>query len=114
MPPKKSITPMEALDVGRIRYFIVDAFTNRPFSGNPAAVVPLDYWREDEWLQNVALEMNLSETAYLVPNVTGYHLRWFTPKVEVALCGHATLASAFVLSCLGQLTVGTSVAFTTR
>jgi PhzF family phenazine biosynthesis protein len=77
-----------------LRYFIVDAFTDRPFAGNPAAVVPLPEWRNDDWLQNVAMEMNLSETAFLVREGDDYHLRWFTPKVEVALCGHATLASA--------------------
>jgi PhzF family phenazine biosynthesis protein len=98
----------------RLKYFIIDAFTNRPFTGNPAAVVPLDRWRSDEWLQSVALEMNLSETAYLVPIADGYRLRWFTPKVEVALCGHATLASAFVLAHLGQLTAGSSVTFATQ
>lgn len=97
-----------------LKYYVVDAFTNRLFTGNPAAVIPLDRWRDDEWLQNVALEMNLSETAYLVPNAGGYDLRWFTPTMEVDLCGHATLASAFVLAQLGKLTDGTSVAFTTR
>src|SRR6478672_1744383 len=98
----------------RIQYFIVDAFTNRPFSGNPAAVVPLDRWREDSWLQNVAMEMNLSETAFLVAKDDGYHLRWFTPKAEVDLCGHATIASAVVLAHLGTLADGSSVDFFTR
>lgn len=114
MPPENNSMPPDTSTAATIRYFVVDAFTNRPFSGNPAAVVPLDRWRDDQWLQNVALEMNLSETAYLVPNATGYHLRWFTPKVEVALCGHATLASAFVLAHFGQLSAGASVAFTTQ
>lgn len=85
------------MTVPALRYFIVDAFTERPFSGNPAAVVPLPAWREDGWLQSVAMELNLSETAFLVKKNDGYRLRWFTPKVEVALCGHATLASAHVL-----------------
>jgi predicted PhzF superfamily epimerase YddE/YHI9 len=76
---------------------VVDAFTDRPFAGNPAAVVPLSEWPDDAWLQRVAMEMNLSETAFLVQEAGGYRLRWFTPKVEVALCGHATLASAHVL-----------------
>ena len=80
-----------------LRYFIVDAFTNRRFAGNPAAIIPLAKWADDQWLQNVAMEMNLSETAYLVPNDTGFDLRWFTPKAEVDLCGHATLATAYVL-----------------
>jgi PhzF family phenazine biosynthesis protein len=98
----------------RIRYFVVDAFTNRPFTGNPAAVVPLDEWRSDAWLQSVAMEMNLAETAYLVPNSQGFDLRWFTPKVEVDLCGHATLASALVLVRLGKLADRLEVAFSTK
>jgi PhzF family phenazine biosynthesis protein len=97
-----------------LAYFIVDAFTGRPFSGNPAAVVPLTSWREDSWLQNVAMEMNLSETAYFVPGSQGFELRWFTPKVEVDLCGHATLAAAKALAHMGQLADGSSVAFSTR
>jgi PhzF family phenazine biosynthesis protein len=77
--------------------FIVDAFTEKPFAGNPAAVCLLDAERPDAWLQAVAAEMNLSETAFLLPRGEGFHLRWFTPQVEVSLCGHATLASAHVL-----------------
>jgi len=77
--------------------FHVDAFTDRPFSGNPAAVCPLKSWLDDEVLRAVAAENNLSETAYLVPEGEAYRLRWFTPRCEVQLCGHATLASAFVL-----------------
>lgn len=77
--------------------FVVDAFTDRAFSGNPAAVCLLPAWKNDRWLQSVASEMNLSETAFLVKNSDGFDLRWFTPTVEVALCGHATLASAHVL-----------------
>jgi PhzF family phenazine biosynthesis protein len=77
----------------------VDAFTNRPFAGNPAAVCILPHAAPETWMQDVACEMNLSETAFLVPRagVGAYDLRWFTPVVEVALCGHATLASAHVL-----------------
>jgi predicted PhzF superfamily epimerase YddE/YHI9 len=75
----------------------VDAFTDRAFSGNPAAVCLLPGPRDEAWMQHVAAEMNLSETAFLVPRADGYDLRWFTPTVEVALCGHATLASAHVL-----------------
>ncbi|HLV80181.1 MAG TPA: PhzF family phenazine biosynthesis protein [Chthonomonadaceae bacterium] len=75
----------------------VDAFTNRPFAGNPAAVCVLPAPREAGWMQQVACEMNLSETAFLLPERDGYHLRWFTPAVEVDLCGHATIASAHVL-----------------
>lgn len=75
----------------------VDAFTDRPFAGNPAAVVPLPEWLPDDTLQAVAAENNLSETAFLVPEGEGWRLRWFTPAVEVDLCGHATLATAHVL-----------------
>ena len=75
----------------------IDAFTAQPFRGNPAAVCLLDRQREDAWMQNVATEMNLSETAFLLPREDGFLLRWFTPAVEVALCGHATLASAHAL-----------------
>jgi PhzF family phenazine biosynthesis protein len=77
--------------------FIVDAFTERPFAGNPAAVCLLSRERSDGWMQQVAAEMGLAETAFLLPERDGYRLRWFTPAVEVALCGHATLASAHVL-----------------
>jgi PhzF family phenazine biosynthesis protein len=80
-----------------IRQFVVDAFTDRPFGGNPAAVVLLDAPAPAEWMQALAAENNLSETAYLVPNDRGWDLRWFTPAVEVDLCGHATLASSHVL-----------------
>ena len=80
-----------------VRFTQVDAFTTLPFTGNPAAVVVLGQRREDLWLQSVAREMNLSETAFLVWEDDGFRLRWFTPAVEVALCGHATLASAHVL-----------------
>jgi PhzF family phenazine biosynthesis protein len=97
-----------------IKYYVVDAFTNRPFAGNPAAIVPLGRWPDDAWLQNVAREMNLSETAYLVPNADGYDLRWFTPAVEVDLCGHATIASSAVLADLGKMDDGQVVAFATR
>lgn len=97
-----------------LSYFVIDAFTDRPFAGNPAAVVPLESWLEDALLQNIALEMNLSETAYLVPSADGFDLRWFTPKVEVDLCGHATLASAMALVQLGKLSDGGVVRFSTR
>lgn len=75
----------------------IDAFTDRPFAGNPAAVCPLDAWLPDALMQAIAAENNLSETAFFVPEGEGFHLRWFTPVMEVDLCGHATLASAFVL-----------------
>ena len=80
-----------------IPLYQVDAFTDGPFSGNPAAVCPLDAWLPDAVMQSVAAENNLSETAFFVPNGDGYRLRWFTPTTEVDLCGHATLASAFVV-----------------
>jgi len=76
---------------------VIDAFTDRPFSGNPAAVCLLDRPADETWMKLVAFEMNLSETAFLHPVDGGYSLRWLTPYVEVKLCGHATLASAFVL-----------------
>jgi predicted PhzF superfamily epimerase YddE/YHI9 len=80
-----------------IRLYHVDAFTAKPFAGNPAAVCLLPHERDSGWMRNVAREMNLSETAFLVPRDDGFDLRWFTPTVEVDLCGHATLACAHVL-----------------
>lgn len=75
----------------------VDAFTDKLFGGNPAAIVPLKTWLADELMQKIAFENNLSETAFFVPTNDGFHIRWFTPTIEVNLCGHATLASAFVI-----------------
>jgi len=75
----------------------VDAFTNKTFGGNPAAVVPLDTWLPDEVMQNIAIENNLSETAFFIPTDKGFHLRWFTPTYEIDLCGHATLATSHVI-----------------
>jgi PhzF family phenazine biosynthesis protein len=86
----------------KIPIYQVDAFTSELFSGNPAAVCMLDEWLDDEFLQAVAAENNLSETAFLLKCDDGFEIRWFTPLTEVALCGHATLASAFVVfNCLG-------------
>lgn len=97
----------------RIPLFHVDAFDTEPFTGNPAAVCPLQGWLDDEALRKVAAENNLSETAFLVPNSGHYELRWFTPRSEVRLCGHATLASAYVV--LNLLEPGTdAVQFETR
>ncbi len=96
-----------------IPLFHVDAFTDRPFAGNPAAVCLLPSWKEDRWLQAVAREMNLSETAFLVKQPDHFDLRWFTPTVEVDLCGHATLASAHVLWQQGQAT-SDEIRFSTR
>ncbi len=80
-----------------MKQYIVDAFTGEPFAGNPAAVCVMDEWPADESMMKLAMENNLSETAYIVKEEQGYHLRWFTPGTEVELCGHATLASSFVI-----------------
>ena len=80
-----------------MKQYIVDAFTSEPFTGNPAAVCVMDSWPSDESMMKLAMENNLSETAYIVKEEQGYHLRWFTPGTEIELCGHATLASAFVI-----------------
>src|SRR5688500_5613039 len=80
-----------------IPFYQVDAFARRLFTGNPAAVCPLEQWLDDATLQNIAMENNLAETAFFVREADGYRLRWFTPEVEMDLCGHATVASAFVL-----------------
>lgn len=97
----------------RIPIYQVDAFTAELFSGNPAAVCPLERWLDDRTLQSIAAENNLSETAYMVRRGDGFDLRWFTPTIEVALCGHATLASAFVVfHHVGH--AGSSVVFHTR
>jgi PhzF family phenazine biosynthesis protein len=97
-----------------IRIVQVDAFTNHPFAGNPAAVCVLKEAPTEQWMRDVAREMNLSETAFLVPQDGGYHLRWFTPAVEVALCGHATVASAHVLWQDGHLPDGQQARFHTK
>lgn len=84
----------------KLTLYQIDAFANKLFSGNPAVVIPLQHWLEDNLLQTIALENNLSETVYFVPSTSSnadYDIRWFTPAVEVNLCGHATLASAYVL-----------------
>lgn len=92
----------------------VDAFTDRPFAGNPAAVCVLPGPADARWMQDVAREMNLSETAFLHPEADAWRLRWFTPTVEVDLCGHATLASAHVLWEDGHLPAGGEARFHTR
>jgi PhzF family phenazine biosynthesis protein len=81
----------------KLPLYQIDAFANKPFEGNPAAICPLDDWLPDVLMQSIATENNLSETAYFVPTNEGYHIRWFTPLHEVELCGHATLASAWVI-----------------
>ena len=80
-----------------MKQYIVDAFTSEPFAGNPAAVCVMEKWPSDEAMMKLAMENNLSETAFIVKEEAGYHLRWFTPGTEVELCGHATLASSFVI-----------------
>lgn len=81
----------------QMKQFIVDAFTEKVFHGNPAAICILDKWVDEKLMMNIAAENNLSETAFIVKEEDHYHLRWFTPTCEVGLCGHATLASAFVI-----------------
>lgn len=97
-----------------LRIFQVDAFTDKPFAGNPAAVCVLPEPRDARWMQDVAKEMNLSETAFLHREGDVYNLRWFTPAVEVDLCGHATLASAHVLWEAGYLNPDQPARFSTR
>jgi PhzF family phenazine biosynthesis protein len=96
------------------RYYVVDAFADRPFTGNPAAVVPLAAWPSNEWMQNLAMEMNLSETAFVVGSDGIYELRWFTPTTEVELCGHATLAAAHVLWSEGYAAATSPISFDTH
>lgn len=96
-----------------LEIFQVDAFTDTPFRGNPAGVCILETMPQDKWLQDVAAEMNLSETAFLLREADGWRLRWFTPTVEVKLCGHATLASAHVLYESGRLSDGATARFHT-
>lgn len=81
----------------KLSIYQIDAFANRSFEGNPAAICPLQSWLPDDVMQSIAEENNLSETAFFVPTENGYHIRWFTPVAEVDLCGHATLASAYVI-----------------
>ncbi|MER2996986.1 PhzF family phenazine biosynthesis protein [Pontibacter populi] len=80
-----------------IKLYQIDAFTDKVFGGNPAAVCVLDAWLDDATMQNIGAENNLAETAFVVPKREGYEIRWFTPTIEVDLCGHATLAAAYVL-----------------
>ena len=81
----------------KLKIYQIDAFAGKPFEGNPAAIVPLEEWLPENIMQQIAQENNLAETAYYVPIDDGFHIKWFTPVTEVKLCGHATLASAFVL-----------------
>jgi len=81
----------------KLPIYQVDAFTNKLFGGNPAAVMPLDKWLDDSVMQNIAAENNLAETAFFIKEENHYHIRWMTPTIEVPLCGHATLAAAYVI-----------------
>jgi len=98
----------------RIPFYHVDAFASRPFAGNPAAVCPLEAWLSDATLQAIAAEHNLSETAFYVARGTHYELRWFTPEVEVDLCGHATVGSAHVIFDVRRENSGTRVTFQSK
>jgi PhzF family phenazine biosynthesis protein len=97
-----------------MKLFIVDAFADRPFTGNPAAVCLIDAEQDADWMQSVATEMNLSETAFVRALDDGFELRWFTPAVEVELCGHATLASAHVLWTEGVVNTAQPIRFHTK
>jgi PhzF family phenazine biosynthesis protein len=96
-----------------MKIYQVDAFTDKPFRGNPAGVCVLPGPKEEAWMQDVAREMNLSETAFLLKQEDGFRLRWFTPTVEVELCGHATLASAHILWETGRLSPDETARFHT-
>ena len=97
----------------KLKIYQVDAFADQLFKGNPAAVIPLNKWIPDDLMQSVAMENNLSETAFFVKEGDIYHIRWFTPASEVDLCGHATLASAHVLFNHQNVT-GKSIQFNSR
>ncbi len=88
---------LQEIHVMKLSLYQIDAFANKPFEGNPAAICPLDEWLSDDLMQSIATENNLSETAFFVKTNKGYSIRWFTPAHEVDLCGHATLASAYVI-----------------
>jgi len=105
---------IEVLLLMGIKIFQVDTFADKPFTGNPAVVCVLEKEASEQWMQNVASEMNLPETAFLYRVEDGYNLRWFTPTLEVDLCGHATLASAYVLWEMGYLKFGEEARFYTR
>jgi PhzF family phenazine biosynthesis protein len=96
-PPNEEPLEWERMGTMKLPIYQIDAFASRVFTGNPAAVCPLPAWLPDETLQSIAMENNLSETAFVVKEGADYAIRWFTPQAEVDLCGHATLASAFVV-----------------
>ncbi len=97
-----------------VPWYHVDAFADRPFGGNPAAVCLVNRWPDDAWMQSLAAELKHSETAFVQPGGESFGLRWFTPAVEVDLCGHATLASAFVLWHTGRVPADEPIRFSTR
>lgn len=97
-----------------MKIYQVDSFAHQPFTGNPAAVCILESVHDDDWMQGVALDMNLSETAFLLKEEEGWNLRWFTPGAEVDLCGHATLASAHILFAYGYEPQDATIRFHTR
>jgi PhzF family phenazine biosynthesis protein len=97
-----------------MKIYQIDAFTDKPFAGNPAAVCFLDTEKDSTWMQNIATEMNLSETAFVSPKEAGYELRWFTPTMEVDLCGHATLASAHAIWEDGRKPMESAIEFYTK
>lgn len=97
----------------KLNMYQVDAFADAPFKGNPAAVVPLNNWIDDTLMQQIAMENNLSETVFFVKTDEGYHIRWFTPEYEIDLCGHATLAAAFIIKNFLQPHLQ-EIAFTTQ
>src|SRR3989339_893163 len=98
----------------KIKLYQVDAFTGKLFSGNPAGVCLLQEWLSDDLMQSIGMENNLAETAFIVPKDQHFEIRWFTPTVEVDLCGHATLASAYILFGKGYLDKNTTARFHTR
>src|ERR1035437_5026119 len=98
----------------KLQLFQADAFAASLFKGNPAAIVPMNEWLSDETMQQIAAENNLSETAFFIPENDQYHIRWFTPKSEVALCGHATLATAHILYETGFLKSNEQIKFDTK
>jgi PhzF family phenazine biosynthesis protein len=95
--PTVSITFLDNFASMNITQYVIDAFASKPFTGNPAAVCLLESWLDDTIMQNIAMENNLAETAFVVRTQDNFHIRWFTPTVEVDLCGHATLASAHAI-----------------
>ena len=108
------LNPSRSDLVETMQFFIIDAFTKTPFKGNPAAVCILEQRMDDDWMQAVAAEMGVSETAFVVQGDNDFHLRWFTPQVEVDLCGHATLATSHALWSSGLCNESEEIRFQTK